>query len=175
MPSGVKWQYPTHEEADDPEADVPSHELTVAESGGQSPVADPARFLVALVGEEKLQALVERMDAFLSQDVPEGEFREPDAALQWEMDELGRLARDTLARPQKKQVRLGHRQGPNRRPARRESRRRRNVRTRRAKARSPGSSSDDGPSEGESGPAAHSQPPLDLVDIAVLVRGWGRV
>jgi len=99
--------------------------------------------------------------------------------IELDADDLGielRAVRDTFARAQKQQGRLGRRQGPNRRPAaRRESRRRRNVRTRRAKARSPGSSSDDGPSEGESGPAAHSREPLDLLDIAVLALGWGRV
>ena len=74
---------------------------------------------------------------------------------------------------QKKQVRLGSRQGPNRRPQR-GPRARRNIRTRRAKARSPGSSDDDGSSEGESGPAAHSREPLDLLDAVALSLGWER-
>ena len=143
---------------------MPPDALTAVESAGESPLAAARLTLVALVGEKKLQELVGKLDAFLSQDVPEGEFREPDAALQWEMDELGRLARDTFVQNRKRVVRLGHRQGPNRRPARRESRRSRNIRTRRAKARAPSGD-----------PSPEPEPPLDLVDIAVLVLGWGRV
>jgi hypothetical protein len=43
------------------------------------------------------------------------------------------------------------------------------------RARAPGSSGDDGSSEGESGPAAHSREPLDLLDAVALSLGWARV
>jgi hypothetical protein len=63
-----------------------------------------------------------------------------------------RISRCRAARPQR----------PNRR---RESRRpRRNVRTRRAKARAPSGD-----------PSPEPEPPLDLLDVAVLALGWGRV
>lgn len=156
-------------------------ELIVAESAGPSPREGWLALPPAV--EERIEALAAKLDAAW-RDVPEGQLWEPDAALQREMDYLGRVTRDTLAHTQK-QVRLDRRQGPNRRPARRESRQRRNVRTRRAKARAP---SGDPPEPPRSAGSTYVAParcrargrnrpsdPLDLVDLAVLSLGWGRV
>jgi hypothetical protein len=93
-----------------------------------------------------------------------GASRPDQTMIELDADELGielRAVRDTFARAHKKQQSLA-RQRPERRSARRESRRRRNVRTCRAKARAP---SGDDPSP---------EPPLDLLDLAVLALGWGR-
>jgi hypothetical protein len=153
----------------DAEAAMPPNELTPAERAGWVAIETSRRredLQWSHHGEvaKRIEALAQKLDAAF-QNVPEGQPWEPDAALQLEMDELGRLTRDTLARPQKKQVRLRCRQGPNRRP-RRETRRRRNVRTRRAKARAPSRLGDDDP---EPEPLTS----FDLGRLAVVsMRSW---
>jgi hypothetical protein len=81
----------------------PPDELTLAERACWSRLAAAIRLTLEaeerrehLLGkdlEKRGEALAESLGAFFSQDVPEGEFIEPDADLQREMDEVGKLTR----------------------------------------------------------------------------------
>jgi hypothetical protein len=111
----------------------------------------------------RLDILCVQMTAALDDELP------PDTAEDFAAFELGiplRRARKYLAwtagiAHKKRPIQIRHTCRPSRHSR---QHRRRNIRTRRAKARAPSGD-----------PSPEPEQPLDLLDIAVLVLGWGRV